>query len=81
MGAVELVADKETRESFDPKIGAGAKTNAAANAHGLIIRAIGDSIAMTPPLIITESQINEMFDKLTLALNDAAAEIHKAKAA
>ena len=81
MGAVELVADKETRESFDPKIGAGAKTNAAANAQGLIIRAIGDSIAMTPPLIITESQINEMFDKLTLALNDAAEAIHKAKAA
>jgi len=81
MGALEIVADKETRASYDPAVGAGAKTNAAATEHGLIVRAIGDNIAFTPPLIITEQQIDELFDKMTLALNDAAAAIHKAAAA
>jgi 4-aminobutyrate--pyruvate transaminase len=81
MGALEIVADKETREPYDPKLGAGLKANAAATEHGLIVRAIGDNIAFTPPLIITEAQIDELFDKMELALNDAAAEIHKAKAA
>ena len=30
--------------------------------NGLIVRAIGDIIAFCPPLIITDSQINDMFD-------------------
>jgi beta-alanine--pyruvate transaminase len=29
-----------------------------------MFRAIGDTIAMSPPLIVTEGQIGEMFDKL-----------------
>lgn len=81
MGALEIVADKETREPYDPKVGAGAKINAAATEAGLIVRAIGDTIAFTPPLIITESQINELFDKMGTALDNASAAIHKAAAA
>jgi 4-aminobutyrate--pyruvate transaminase len=41
--------------------------------HGLIVRAlINDTIALCPPLIITEPQIDEMFDRLERALDDAA---------
>jgi beta-alanine--pyruvate transaminase len=32
--------------------------------HGLMMRAIGDTLAMSPPLIVTEDQIGELFDKL-----------------
>lgn len=81
IGAVELVANKDTKAPFDPKQGAGALLNKAATEHGLIIRAIGDSIAFTPPLIITDSQIDEMFDKMALALDDTAAALKKAAAA
>ena len=53
----------------------------AAAEHGLIVRSIGDNIAFTPPLIITESQIDELFDKMSLALDDGLAALKKAQAA
>ena len=70
VGAVELVANKETKASFDPKAGAGAYLAKRAQHHGLIIRAIGDVIAVCPPLIITEPEIDLLFDRLKMALDD-----------
>ena len=32
--------------------------------HSLMLRAVGDTLAMSPPLIVSEAQIGEMFDKL-----------------
>ncbi len=81
IGAVEIVADKATKKPFDPKAGAGALVYKAAAEHGLIVRSIGDNIAFTPPLIITESQIDELFDKMSLALDDGLAALKKAQAA
>ncbi|MEQ8866225.1 MAG: aspartate aminotransferase family protein [Thalassobaculum sp.] len=81
IGAVEIVADKATKKPFDPKAGAGALVNKAATEHGLIVRAIGDNIAFTPPLIINDSQIDELFDKMVKALDDGQAALQKAKAA
>lgn len=40
----------------------GAKANAAFTERGLISRALGDTMAFCPPLIMTEAQVNEMFD-------------------
>ncbi len=73
IGAVELVADKDSRRPFDPAEGIGARVVAASQRHGLLHRALGDSIAFCPPLIITEEEIDAMFDSFTLALD----EIHK----
>lgn len=81
IGAVEIVADKATRKPFDPKANAGALVYKAAAEHGLIVRSIGDNIAFTPPLIITSSQVDELFDKMTLALDDGLAALKKAQAA
>jgi 4-aminobutyrate---pyruvate transaminase len=42
--------------------------------NGLILRNVaGNSLAVCPPLIITEAQIDEMMDKLTLSLEQASA--------
>ena len=41
--------------------------------HGLILRAMGDTMALCPPLIITEDQIDELFSKLERALNETLA--------
>jgi len=81
MGALEIVSDKATRAPFDPKAGAGMLAYKAAAEHGLIVRNIGDTVAFTPPLIINESQIDEMFDKMHKALDDALAALKKAQAA
>jgi len=36
--------------------------------EGLMVRTAGDTLALSPPLIITESQIGEIFEKLTRAV-------------
>ncbi|MEC9401187.1 MAG: aspartate aminotransferase family protein, partial [Pseudomonadota bacterium] len=40
----------------------GAKTNAMFHDKGLISRNMLDAMAFCPPLIITEAQVNELFD-------------------
>lgn len=40
----------------------GVKANQAFTENGLISRALGDTMAFCPPLIMTEKQVNEMFD-------------------
>jgi 4-aminobutyrate--pyruvate transaminase len=69
VGAIELIADKSARRNFQPTQGVGAYLSQCATDAGLIIRAMGDNIGLCPPLIITEAEINEMFDRLTSALN------------
>ena len=41
-----------------------------AHHHGLILRALGDTIAFCPPLIINEAEIDLMFERFALALDD-----------
>jgi len=71
IGAVELVADKGSKEQFPPADKMAAQVMAAAREHNLILRAVpGDTVAFCPPLIINDEQIDEMFDAVTDALND-----------
>ena len=71
IGAIELVKNKVTRESFDAKHAVGVHCMDRCRSHGLISRAVaGDSLAFCPPLIITADQIDEMFSKFEKALDD-----------
>jgi 4-aminobutyrate--pyruvate transaminase len=70
IGAIELVADKKTRRPFDPKLGIGPYCVKRAQEHGLIVRALGDSVAFCPPLIISESEIELMLTRFGTALED-----------
>jgi len=71
IGAVELVADKDARRNFDPKQAVGAYAVERATEHGLIVRGlINDTVAFCPPLIITDGQVNDMFDMFERALDD-----------
>ena len=70
VGALELSAVKREKKPFDPKKGVGAQVVAQAQADGLIVRGIaGDVITLCPPLIIKPAEIDELFDKLTRALD------------
>jgi 4-aminobutyrate--pyruvate transaminase len=73
IGAAELVADKKTRRPFDLKKLVGAKAAAVMQKNGLITRAVGDGVALCPPLIITEDQINEIFDIYEKSLDEVEA--------
>jgi len=69
IGAIELVADKATKRSFEPASAVGLKMVKFAEENGLICRAVaGDSIALCPPLIMQEDELNEMFDRFEKAL-------------
>ena len=70
VAGVELVQNKETRESFDPSYKVGMKLTSFSQAHGLISRAIGDTIAFSPPLIINKDEINEMVGIFGAALDE-----------
>ena len=73
IGAVELVADKESKTPFKPTQGVGAHAMGRCEHNGLIVRALGDSVALCPPLIITEAQVDEVFTKLERALDETLA--------
>ncbi len=72
---MEMVADKATRAQFDPACNVGATVDKHARAHGLITRFIGDRIALSPPLVVTEAEIDEIAARLERALDDALAEL------
>ncbi|MBX2833115.1 MAG: aspartate aminotransferase family protein [Rhodospirillales bacterium] len=70
IGAFELVADKCAKTPFEPYGAAGKAVAEACLKQGVILRALGDTVAFCPPLIITETQINDMFDKVEAALGE-----------
>jgi 4-aminobutyrate---pyruvate transaminase len=69
LAAVELVANRRTRQAFEGN-GVGAFCQKACEDNGLILRALGgNGIALCPPLIITRAQVDELINKLSSALD------------
>lgn len=72
IGGLEIVADKTTRASFPASAKAAFKVYEAAAARGVLLRPLpSDSIGICPPMIITPAEIDEIFDALQGALDDA----------
>ena len=70
IAALEIVKNKDKKENFDPYGKVGKQIAEICQKNGLIVRAIGDVIAICPPLIITEEQVDEMFDILEASLTE-----------
>ncbi len=69
IGAIELVADKKTRESFPPAKAVAATLGKFLEDEGIIARPLlGDRIAICPPLVIDEVEIDELFDRFERGL-------------
>ena len=77
IGAMEFVSERNSNKGFEKKGVAGKIFADHAKDNGLIVRAIGDVIAFCPPLIITESQINDMFDIVEESLKKTMDELAK----
>jgi adenosylmethionine-8-amino-7-oxononanoate aminotransferase len=76
LAAVELVSDKTSGTAFPASVATHLQ-GACANA-GLIGRAVaGTAFALCPPLIITESQVDELMEKLTAGLNDTLVHVKR----
>jgi putrescine aminotransferase len=72
IGAVEIVAEKGTNRRHGAGGRAGPIVRDACIARGLMVRAIRDSIVMSPPLIITHAQIDQIVDTIAAALDASA---------
>jgi 4-aminobutyrate--pyruvate transaminase len=70
LAAMELVADKQSGKPFEPSRKVGPYLLDRAVEQGLIIRALGDRIAFSPPLIINEAEIAEMYRRFKIALDE-----------
>jgi putrescine aminotransferase len=75
MAAIEIVADKETRQRFDKDLKAGARCRDYCFSNGLVMRAVGDTMIVSPPLIMEHSHIDELIEKAWRCLDLTAESI------
>ncbi|RAI55968.1 aspartate aminotransferase family protein [Roseicella frigidaeris] len=78
IAGMELVADKAKKVNFDPAKKVGGRLSKLGEKHGLIMRAmVNDSLGFSPPLIITEAEVDEMLDRLGTALDELMVELRR----
>jgi 4-aminobutyrate--pyruvate transaminase len=79
IAGIELVADKCNRVPFSIDEHIGAQVEVATRKRGLIVRNMGDVIALCPPFIVTEVEIKMIVRKLEAALNEVFANLKQPK--
>jgi 4-aminobutyrate--pyruvate transaminase len=72
---MELMRDGERRIPFDAALNVGARVEAAAKRHGLLLRVVGDRLVFAPPLVIETAEIEDVSERLERALDDVAADL------
>lgn len=75
LGALELVKNKQTRERFAPDGRAGTVCRTHCFETGVVMRAVGDTMFLCPPLVITEAEIDELIALVRTSLDKTAAEL------
>ena len=68
LGAIELVKDKATRARYQGR-GVGMICRQFCFDNGLIMRAVGDTMIIAPPLVISEAEIDELVAKARKCLD------------
>ncbi|MGE8392098.1 aspartate aminotransferase family protein [Pseudomonas sp. BIGb0427] len=68
LGAIELVKDKATRARYEGQ-GAGMICRQFCFDNGLIMRAVGDTMIIAPPLVISHAEIDELVEKARKCLD------------
>jgi adenosylmethionine-8-amino-7-oxononanoate aminotransferase len=77
MACIEFVADKQTKVLFPDALNIGEKIHLRAQAKGLMVRPIGHLNVMSPPLIITHAQVDEVVRILRECILDTADELER----
>ena len=75
LGAIEIVKDKQTRERFAEPGSAAIAVRDHAIANGMMLRATGDTMIMSPPLIWTRETFDMACDRILKALDLAEADL------
>ncbi|MER0042375.1 MULTISPECIES: aspartate aminotransferase family protein [unclassified Pseudomonas] len=69
LGAIELVKDKATRTRYPSDKSVGMVCRGHCFENGLIMRAVGDTMIISPPLVISKSEIDELVEKARKCLD------------
>lgn len=77
LAAIEIVKDRKTRERFEPAGSAAGLVRDHSIAGGMMMRATGDTMILSPPLTWTRDTIDMAADIVKVALDSAAAELTK----
>lgn len=77
LAGLEIVQDKDAREAFDEDVKAAERIQRRALEHGVVTRALGDRLALCPPLIVEEGHVDEMARAVQSALDDVLAELRE----
>jgi putrescine aminotransferase len=74
MAAIQLSSNPKSRTAFAAEVGIGMVCRRHCFENGLVMRAVGDRMIIAPPLVITRSQIDDMFVLIRQALDLTLAE-------
>ena len=72
IAGIELVKDKGKRQSFDPDLKVGNACRDFSVENGLVMRAIRDIMVLSPPLVITHAEIDELAELARKSLDQTA---------
>ncbi len=75
IGALELVAHKGTRSFFRNRGEVGLVCRDHCFANGLVMRAVRDTMIISPPLVLTREQVDELVEKAWRCLDLTARDI------
>ncbi len=77
VGAIEIVADKADRVRFDKDLTAGARCKDFCFSNGLVMRPVGDSMIVSPPLVVEHAHIDELVEKAWRSLDMTASSLRQ----
>lgn len=75
VAGIELVADRASRRPFEPAQRVGPRAVALCRSEGLVTRALGDTLALCPPLVIAQNELDEIILRLATALDRLQTEV------
>ncbi len=75
LAAIELVADKISHEPFPKDRQVGTLCRDHCFAHGLVMRAIRDTMVLAPPLVITEAEVDELLAAAKICIDLTAKDL------
>jgi putrescine---pyruvate transaminase len=77
MGALELTPDKKSRGRFPKEANVGTLCRDICFESGLVMRAVGDTMIVAPPLIISPEQLDELAVSARRCLDSTWHELRK----
>lgn len=77
LAGVEFVSDRKSKRSFAPEVGVGKRIAAACRTRGVIVRALGSTVGISPPLIVTRAHVDTLVDVLRDSIHAVIDELVK----